>query len=333
MSRFFSIILLVLCIQVNLKAQDATYFHNLGKNYLIDGDYASAESMLYNAYQLDTANITYIKDLSLCYYFEKEFTKALHIIKPITDSGKADDQCFQIAGNIYKGLRQYTACEELYKKGLLQYPNNGAINNEMGELLSLQNRNDCIDYGEKGIEKDPAYSRNYYNASKYYSLQQNYLWSLIYGEIYINIDPYGNKTAEVKDIVLNGYKKLYMSLLTDGDVKDKNKFVQKVLSNLSKQNATASQGISVNKLIMIRTGFILDWYNDKTEKFPFHLFEFHQQLLREGLFEAYNQWLFGSSENLSAFQSWTQLHNQEYAALTKFLKSNPYTVPEGQYYR
>ena len=84
MSRFFSIILLVLCIQVNLKAQDAAYFHNLGKNYLIDGDYASAESMLYNAYQLDTANITYIKDLSLCYYFEKEFTKALQIIKPIT---------------------------------------------------------------------------------------------------------------------------------------------------------------------------------------------------------------------------------------------------------
>jgi hypothetical protein len=203
----------------------------------------------------------------------------------------------------------------------------------MGELLSLQNRNDCIDYWEKGIEKDPAYSRNYYNASKFYALQQEYLWSLIYGEIYINIDPYGNKTAEVKDIVLNGYKKLYMSLLTDGDVKDKNKFVQKVLSNLSKQNATASQGISVNKLIMIRTGFILDWYNDKTEKYLFHLFEFHQQLLREGLFEAYNQWLFGSSENLSAFQSWTQLHNQEYAALTKFLKSNPYTVPEGQYYR
>ena len=79
MSRFFSIILLVLCVQGNLKAQDAGYFHNLGKNYLIDGDYASAESMLYNAYQLDTANITYIKDLSLCYYFEKELTQYIDL--------------------------------------------------------------------------------------------------------------------------------------------------------------------------------------------------------------------------------------------------------------
>jgi len=333
LSGIFSLIFFMLCLQPNLKAQDAAYFHNLGKNYLIDGDYASAESMLYNAYQLDTSNLTYIKDLSLCYYFEKDFEKALKIIKPVTENEMGDDQCFQIAGNIYKGLRQYSACEDLFRKALSRFPDNGAINNEMGELLSIQNRNDCIEFWEKGIEKDPSYSRNYYNACKYYSMQQDFIWCLIYGEIFVNLDPYGNKTAEVKDLVLNGYKKLYQNLLADGSVKDKNKFVQKVLSNFSKQNAIASEGISVNTLTMIRTGFILDWYNDKTEKYPFHLFEYHQLLLREGLFDAYNQWLFGSSENLSAFQSWTQLHNQDYAALTKYLKSNPYQVPAGEYYR
>ena len=84
-----------------------------------------------------------------------------------------------------------------------QYPNNGAINNEMGELLSIQNRKECIDYWEKGIEKDPSYARNYYNACKFYALQQDYVWSMIYGEIFVNLDPYGIKTAEIKDLVLN----------------------------------------------------------------------------------------------------------------------------------
>ena len=47
-----------------------------------------------------------------------------------------------------------------------------------------------------------------------------------------------------------------------------------------------------------RTRFILDWSKTYGAKFPFKLFDFQQQLLREGMFEAYNQWLFGAGESL-----------------------------------
>ena len=330
----FSVIFLLVSIQTNLKAQDAVSFNKLGKKYLIEGDYSNAESMLFSAYKLDTSNLTYINDLALCLYLEKEFEKALQIIQPITDSsGSGNDQSFQIAGSIYLGLRRYAACEELYKRGLSFFPDNGALNNEMGELLFMQNRSDCIQYWEKGIEKDPSYAKNYYNATKFYSNHNEYLWSLIYGEIYVNIDPYGSKTAEIKDIILKSYQNLFNDLLANGFKKDKNNFSEKVISIFFKQKTNAVNGLSVNSLTMIRTGFILDWYDVKPEKYPFHLFEFQRQLLRDGLFEAYNQWLFGTTDNLSAFQSWTQLHNQEYTELTKFLKSNLFKVPIGQYYR
>ena len=56
------------------------------------------------------------------------------------------------------------------------------------------------------------------------------------------------------------------------------------------------------------------------------------KLLREGMFESYNQWLFGSSENLSAFQSWTQLHSQEYAEFMQYFNTNSFKPVEDEYY-
>jgi hypothetical protein len=58
----------------------------------------------------------------------------------------------------------------------------------------------------------------------------------------------------------------------------------------------------------------------------------HLKLLREGLFESYNQWLFGSSENLSAFQSWTQLHDQEYLEFIQHFKNNAFKPVKEEFY-
>jgi tetratricopeptide (TPR) repeat protein len=333
MKYIFAILCCVAFFLSNAKAQDASRLHEMGKNYLVDGDYSNAESLLQQAYDLDTNNLVFIKDLTLCYYFQKAYNSALNTIKKTIESETADDQCFQIAGNIYKALNQLPACELVYKKGLKKYPENGAFYNELGELLSLQNNNECIDYWEKGIEFAPAYSRNYYNASKYYANSKELVWCMLYAEIFINMEPSNNKTPEIKDILFTSYQKLFESFKSEGGTKDKNKFVQKILNHLNNQNKIAAQsGLTTTSLTMIRTRFILDWYNDKPEKFPFQLFDYQQQLLKSGMFEAYNQWLLGSSENLVNFQNWTQFHSQEYNAFIKYLRAQPFAMPKGQYY-
>jgi hypothetical protein len=83
---------------------------------------------------------------------------------------------------------------------------------------------------------------------------------------------------------------------------------------------------------MIRTRFILDWNNNQASKFPFKLFELHKQYIQEGLFDAYNQWVFATAQNLPAYQNWTSTHNKEYSALTRFLQDRIFKVPAGQYY-
>jgi len=63
---------------------------------------------------------------------------------------------------------------------------------------------------------------------------------------------------------------------------------------MNKQSLVASYGINPETLTMIRSRFILDWYNTNGDKLPFKLFELQRQLLQEGMFDAYNEWLFGS---------------------------------------
>ena len=82
------------------------------------------------------------------------------------------------------------------------------------------------------------------------------------------------------------------------------------LQTMNKQSIVAAAGINAETLTMIRTRFILDWFHDYAAKFPFRLFELQRQLLQEGMFDAYNQWIFGTAQNLAAYQNWTILIQQ-----------------------
>ena len=58
-----------------------------------------------------------------------------------------------------------------------------------------------------------------------------------------------------------------------------------------------------------------------------------QQLIREGMFDAYNQWLFGPVENLAAYDNWTKTHADQYTAFNNFQKTRVFKMPAGQYYQ
>ncbi len=296
------------------------------------GDYANAVLVLNRSLQQNPQSTVVAKDLALCYYYQKDNLKALETIKPVLDKDDADDQCFQIAGNIYKQLGQLKECEKLYKKGLKKFEDSGPLYNELGELQLNDKNYDAIKSWEKGIEKDPSYSKNYYNAAKYYYLSTDKVWALVYGEIFACMEPAGSRTAEVKQLLLDGYKKLF----SDADIlknnKDKNLFVTRYLSVMNASSAIAGNGISTETLGMIRTRFILDWFANKEIQMPFRLFEYHRQLLKEGMFDAYNQWLFGAAENAGMYQNWLSNNSADNNAFLNLQKARIFKVPAGEYY-
>ncbi|MFT3682459.1 MAG: tetratricopeptide repeat protein [Ferruginibacter sp.] len=318
-----------------VNAQSAKELQETAKSFIQQGDYSNAVLVLNKATALDPSNMDITKDLAFTYYLQKENAKALETIKPVLERDDADDQSFQIAGNIYKQLAQPKECEKLYRKALKKFPDNGPLYNDFGELLWAQQDYNAIKQWEKGIEVDPSYSKNYYNACKFYYLTTDKTWSLLYGEIFVNMEPFTNRSIEIKNILLESYKKLFTDATAPAAVtpnQPQSEFSQSFQRVMKKQGGISSAGITAESLTMIRTRFILDWYSETSSKFPFRLFELQRQLLQDGTFEAYNQWLFGSVQNLTGYQNWVNTHSTEYNEFTRFQRGRIFKIPSGQYY-
>jgi hypothetical protein len=101
---------------------------------------------------------------------------------------------------------------------------------------------------------------------------------------------------------------------------------------MNKQSNVAAAGINAESLTMIRTRFILDWFSSQKDRLPFRLFEQQRQLLQEGMFDAYNQWIFGPAQNLTAYQTWVTNNKTVHQEFTHFQQGRVFKIPVGQYY-
>jgi len=332
MKKIFLFLLLGICL--NSIAQNNETLHQTAKTFMRQADYANAVLVLNRALQQEPNNLGMIKDLALSHYFKRENTIALDVIKPTLDREDADDQCFQIAGNIYKALLLPKDCEKMYKKGIKKFPESGPLYSEYGELLWAQQNYDAIKLWETGIKVDASYSKNYYNAARFYYLSKDKIWGILYGEIFLNMEPQSSSSPELKGILLDSYKKLYAEAnLKEIASKEKNEFAKAFLEAMDRQSGQAAYGINTASLTMIRTRFILDWFNSNANKFPYRLFDYQQQLLKDGLFEAYNQWIFAPADNLNAYQNWVDTHSAEHKEFFNFQKGRLFKIPPAQYYQ
>lgn len=315
--------------------EDSKTLQETARTFMRQGDFDNAIIVLNRALQKDHDNIEMQKDLVQSYYYKRDYAKALQGVESLLDRSDADVVIYQIAGNVYKALEDPKEADKVYKKGLKKFPRSGALYSEYGELLWAKKDFSAITQYEKGIEVDPTYAGNYYNAALYYYYVKDNVWTLVYGEIFVNMESLTERALAMKQLLLNAYKeKLFAEPdLTKGEEKNKSEFVKAFLQTMNKQAPLAEKGINTETLTMIRTRFILDWFDNYASKFPFRLFDYHRQLLQEGMFEAYNQWLFGTVENLPAFDNWTKTHAEEYTSFTNFQKGRVFKVPSGQYYK
>src|SRR5688572_5859000 len=335
MKKIFSLFILsVSAVAVFAQTDDAKTLHETAKGFMRSGDFDNAVIVLTRALQQDKKSLELQKDLVMSYYLKRDYVKALEGVKSLVDRDDADVVVYQLAGNVYKALEEAKECEKVYKKGLKKFPNSGPLYSEYGELLWATKDYTAIDQWEKGIQVDPAYSGNYYNAALHYFYTKDKVWSLIYGEIFVNMESLSQRGLAMKQQLLKSYKeKLFAEAdLMKGEEKNNSEFAKAFLQTMSKQSAIANNGITAETLTMIRTRFILDWYANYAARFPLRLFDYQRQLLQEGMFEAYNQWLFGAAEDLAAYDSWSKSNHDKYEAVRRFQKNRIIQMPAGQYY-
>jgi tetratricopeptide (TPR) repeat protein len=328
---FFAFGFLLLCF--TCFAQRADSLQRIAKQYMRNGDYPNAIIVLSNALKLDPDNLEIQKDLTFTYYLQKNYSAAVESGRKLIARKDADEQCYQILGMALKAIDEKKEADKMYKQGIKKFPSSGELYNEYGEMLWVKQNAEAIRFWEKGIEVDPNYSSNYYNASKFYYYTYDKVWSLIYGEIFINLESYSRRTPEIKSLLVESYKKLFTDIKTPKTSTGKNPFTTAYMSIINDQAAVMNLGVTPESLSILRSKFILEWFEKYAEKYPYRLFDYQRQLLKEGLFEAYNQWAFGASLGLPAFQTWTTQHAEDYNRFISFQKGRVFKLPAGQNYR
>ena len=320
-------------MSINVFAQPSSSPKETAEAFMRTGDFDNAILVLNSALKQDAGNLDLQKDLVLSYTYKRDFAKALEVVKPMLERNDADAQTYQVAGNVYRALALYKDGEKMYKKALKKFPESGPLYNEFGEMLWDNQDYSAINQWEKGMEVAPSYAGNYYNAASYYYFTKDKILTLIYGEIFVNMEWLTERSTEVKKMLLDTYKQKLFTEVDNKEAKKQSGFEKAVAETFNKQVSLTSKGITMETLTMIRTRFILDWFHTYASKYPFRLFDYQQQLIQSGMFEAYNEWLFGPVNNLSAFDQWTKSNAEAYAKFTTFQKGRIFKMPPGQHYQ
>lgn len=313
--------------------QDTKQLYESAKILMRQGEYETATTVLLKAVKQDSTNLDMQKDLAYLYLLQNNPVLSAQTSRPLIDRADADAQCFQMLGMAYKAAANYSECATLYKYGLLKFPKSGVLYNEYGELLAMQQQLDqAIVQWEKGIEQDPNHSSNYYNASMYYALNRKWLRVALYGEYFINLESYTARTATVKGKLLNAYQALLQPRALD-QYTNANGF-EKALATAICQNNSASKPINItmDQILTARLAFITSWSAEKSSQYPLRLVDHLLQLQKEGIWEAYQQWVFGAALDAAAYQQWQTVHAKEAQTYLQFQQGRVFKVPAQQYY-
>jgi len=321
--------------QNDFNSPELKQMYESANGYLSRGDYDNAIMMYAQAIRLAPNNVMLRRDLAYTYFLSGKKEKAKEIIDPVVASEVADEQTYQVASAIEASLDNRNKAKKILTEGLKKFPNSGLLYNSKGNLLNTEEkgRKDALASWLEGIKAEPSFPLNYYNAAKASNQNNDPVWTLMLGEIYVNLDEGSPKAAEMKGIMLEAYRKLFSPSDNEqlpgfkGSNKSKNTVsgFAGIFRDIMSQNAAAiSDGITIENLIMLRTRFILQWFRDYSINYSSTLFAYHDKLLRNGHFDAYNQWLFGAAGNSQEFAAWVKMNSKVYGDFEQWKKRNPY---------
>jgi tetratricopeptide (TPR) repeat protein len=334
MKRLLLLLILTSLISILHAQEDANSLYASAKTYMQQGNLEKALADLNKAAALQPDNAAILKDQAYVAYLSRDYRTSIDAGKKLIARTDADEQSYQLLGLAYRGIAEYKEGEKMYEDGLKRFPQSGVLYNEFAEMQVENNKkDDAIKLWEKGIQADANIAGNYYGAAKYYADNGNSFWSVLYGEMFINIESFTERSSEVKMILYKQYNMLLNDNASLNKLASKGSDFEKAVASTLLKDKIAYRTLTPDTLTIIRKKFVEDWHsNNYSKTVPFRLFEYHKQLINANVFDAYNQWLFGGPANTTALKLWMQSHDADVQALQQFQQSLLFKVPQGQYY-
>lgn len=327
---------------ISWPSPEVEQMYKQAREYLTKGAVQQSVILLKQAIQLAPDVLPLHRDLANALNLTGNFKESYETIAPVIKNNQADEQTYQIAATALQGMKEKKKAKSTLENGLRAFPQSGMLYHEMGKYYESGNDMDnALQSWLQGIEKAPAYHLNYYAAAQTYFNTSRPLWTILYGEMFVNMERHTHRSLELRKQILKAYQKVFSNISpaevpkygSTSAAAESDNFEKAVLQTLMQLSPVVSDGFTTDNLTMLRTRFIMDWTtNGFMQKYPFTLFTYHDRLIRDGEFEAYHQWLFGKVENEKLYEAWTKFHAETMPYFESWAKSNKYTPSATDFY-
>lgn len=332
-----------LFVSVAVFAQDGWPTPEVAQMYSHAGDYMAAGNFkdaiitYKQAIKLAPGKMVLYRGLGDALYRSGDYDGAEKILESVADRAGVDAECFRLLALAHVAKHENKHAIAALKNGLERFPSSGMLYHEKGSVYLLENkREEALSEWINGIEKEPGFSANYFDAATSYFSSNDVMWGIIYGEIFLTMQHDTARDDEMKNKLLIAYKAMFDGF-AKGDVtkfsdpskhaavKDFEDAVKNIFESLT---PVVSDGITTENLAMVRVRFLMEWGTTYSKKFPFPFFSYLDNVIRIGRFDVYNEWLFGKAESAAEFKAWNEFHEGDVSRFLEWQNVNKF-VPSG----
>lgn len=321
-------------IPFDMQAQDwsspeAEQIYEQGMQRLAQGNPAEAAAIFQKIAPAESGNLRVKKSLAQAYQLSGDYENALAVLQPVMAGSQADPEVYRIAALAQSGLKDTKKALKILSSGLERFPNSGLLFYEQGMIFKSDRKfEEALKNWLEGIARDPEFRLNYHEAAIAYVQSEQPVWAILFGEIFVNKEPNTPRGAETRILLLDAYQKFFFTPAKQAGgnpllAREARNFQEAVEKTLLSLFFVVSDGISTENLTMLRTRFIISWTDNYAARYPYSLFRYQENLIRNGYFDAYNQWLFGKAENPQQFAGWESSFGKELKELDRFKVLNP----------
>ncbi len=316
---------------INWPTPEVEQLYMQARSYLSSGNIRQAIPLYQQAISLAPDVVILYRDLGNAYYLTSNYADADKTLGPVIEKGRADEQCYQVAAASKIAQKEEKKAKKILDAGIKKYPHSGLLYHDYGKLYDDKNEEEqALKQWLYGIAADPAYRVNYYEAARTYMITQKPVWAILYGEHFVNMEPQTPRGNETRKMLMAAYRKFYaipkgngVTAFGKASKADPENFEEAVAETLLKLAPVVSDGVTTENLTMLRARFIIDWNTRFALTYPYTLFSYQDDLLRDGHFDAYNQWLFGRAESAQFFDAWNGFHPEAMPAFNTWQGKNP----------
>lgn len=191
-----------------------------------EGNFEKSKTLLEDVIKKDPYHYGANYELAYLYAITRQYDKGIELLNKIEKSEEVSDRYYQLLGSLYdyKGMKSLAIVK--FEEGIKKFPNSGRLYVELG--MMYHGANDvmtALENYEKGILADPMFPSNYYYAGLILLGSSEPVWGLMYGEIFMNLEPYTDRSKTMSNY-------LYETITSNVVISD-----TAIIANLTSQNS------------------------------------------------------------------------------------------------